>query len=111
MVIISQNGKHTTESLELSIECIEKTIGGDFPDFDIEIIGYCIVESIRELRLGTYKTEERAKEVLEEIVKICKDEEIFYIRKSSLNNLDELEEPKYILKPVSKLKVYEMPKE
>ncbi len=61
--------------------------------------------------LGNYKTEERAKEVLQEIVKLFKNEEFFHIRKSSLNNLDELAEPKYILKPVSRPKVYEMPDE
>lgn len=58
--------------------------------------------------LGAYKTEERAKEVLQEIVKIFTNEEFFHIRKSTLNNLDELAEPKYILKPVSTQKVYEM---
>lgn len=63
------------------------------------------------LILGKYKTEERAKEVLQEIVEVFTDEEFFHIRKSSLNNLDELAEPKYILKPISRPKVYEMPEE
>lgn len=61
--------------------------------------------------LGIYKTKERAKEVLKEIVMLFKDEEMFHIRKSTLNNLDELAEPKYILKPVSRPKVYEMPED
>ena len=61
--------------------------------------------------LGYYKTEERAREVLQEIVEVFKEEEFFHIRKSSLNNLDEFTEPKYILKPVSRQKVYEMPTE
>ena len=61
--------------------------------------------------IGSYKTEERSKEVLQEIVMLFKDEEMFHIRKSTLNNLDELAEPKYILKPVSRPKVYEMPLE
>lgn len=61
--------------------------------------------------LGTYETRERAKEVLQEIVILFKNEEMFHIRKSTLNNLDELAEPKYILKPVSRPKVYEMPEE
>lgn len=61
--------------------------------------------------LGEYKTEERAKEVLQEIVMLFKEEEMLHIRKSSLNNLDEFVEPKYILKPVYRPKVYEMPKE
>ena len=42
---------------------------------------------------------------------LFKDEEIFHITKSTLNNLDELAEPKYILKPVSRRKVFEMPEE
>ncbi len=63
------------------------------------------------LILGKYKTKERAKEVLQEIVEVFTDEEFFHIRKSSLNNLDELAEPKYILKPISRPKVYEMPEE
>lgn len=63
---------------------------------------YCIAE---------YATEERAKEVLQEIILFFKDEEMFHINKSTLNNLDELAEPKYILRPVSRPKVYEMPEE
>jgi len=59
--------------------------------------------------VGIYATEERAKEVLQEIIEVFTDEEMFHINKSSLNNLDELAEPKYILKPVSRPKVYEMP--
>jgi hypothetical protein len=71
---------------------------------------YYETSSKRE-ELGKYQTEERAKEVLQEIVMLFKDEEIFHIRKSTLNNLDELAEPKYILKPISRPKVYEMPAE
>lgn len=71
---------------------------------------YYETSSKRE-ELGKYQTEERAKEVLQEIVMLFKDEEMFHIRKSTLNNLDELAEPKYILKPVSRPKVYEMPAE
>ena len=61
--------------------------------------------------LGQYKTEERAKEVLQEIILFFKDEKMFHINKSTLNNLDEIVEPKYILRPVSRPKVYEMPEE
>lgn len=71
----------------------------------------CFDVSDFECMLGRYETEERAKEVLQEIVILFKDEEMFHIRKSTLNNLDELAEPKYILKPVSRPKVYEMPLE
>jgi hypothetical protein len=61
--------------------------------------------------LGAYKTIERALEVLDEIMELLKDEEILHIRKSSLNTLDEMAEPKYILKPVGQPRVYEMPLE
>ena len=61
--------------------------------------------------LGYFKTEERAKEILQEIIEIFTAEEMFHINKSSLNNLDELAEPKYILRPISKLKAYYMPKD
>jgi len=61
--------------------------------------------------LGVYETEERAKEVLQKIINIFTNEEFFHIRKSSLNDLNELAEPKYILKPISRPKVYEMPED
>lgn len=61
--------------------------------------------------LGEYKTKERALEILDEIMNLLEQEEFFHIRKSSLNNLDEIAEPKYILKPVGNPKVYRMPKE
>ena len=59
--------------------------------------------------VGKYKNKKRALEVLDEIMELLKNEEILHIRKSSLNELDGIEEPKYILKPVSRPKVYEMP--
>lgn len=61
--------------------------------------------------LGEYKTKERALEVLDEINDLLEQEELLHIRKSSLNNLDEMAEPKYILKPVGQPKVYKMPLE
>lgn len=61
--------------------------------------------------VSKYDTEERAKEVLKEIVQLFIEEEMLHINKSSLNNLDELAEPKYILRPVSRNKVFYMPKE
>ena len=63
------------------------------------------------MTLGYYTSEERSLEVLDEIQSLISEDEYFHIRKSSLNNLDDMEEPKYILKPVSLPKVYEMPKE
>jgi hypothetical protein len=61
--------------------------------------------------LGIYKTEERAKEVLQEIIDLIGEDDFYHIKKSQLNNLDELAEPKYIIKPVMKPKVYKMPLE
>lgn len=71
----------------------------------------CMLSSGDDTFIAKYKTEERAKEVLQEIVALLENEEMLHIRKSTLNTLDELEEPKYILKPVSAPKVYEMPLE
>ena len=61
--------------------------------------------------LGIYKTRERAEEILQEIINLFKEQQMLHIRKSSLNNLDELSEPKYILQPVYRPKIYEMPEE
>lgn len=69
------------------------------------------ISSNEYIELGMYRTEERAKEVLKEIVQLFTEEEMFHINKSSLNNLDEIAEPKYILRPVSRNKVFYMPKE
>lgn len=102
MIIVSQDKKSVVNSRIMNI---------------IEIFNYGTKSGLRaENRddtyvLAIYDTEERAKEVLQEIVETFTNEEFFHIRKSSLNNLDELAEPKYILKPVSRPKVYEMPEE
>jgi hypothetical protein len=61
--------------------------------------------------IAKYKTEERAKEVLQEIIDLISEDEFYHIKKSQLNSLDDLEEPKYIIRPVMKSKVYEMPKD
>lgn len=60
-------------------------------------------------RLGIYSTKERVLEILDEITNILEQEEFFHIRKSALNNLDDIAEPKYILNPVGQPKVYKMP--
>lgn len=108
MIIMSQNRKKITESLELYIDCIEKR-KGEFPNLDTEIEGYCIVESTRKLRLGIYKTEKRAKEVLEEIVNRKAMFDLFKTApaggKEQTEMLDMFEERKIILN------TYEMPKE
>lgn len=64
-----------------------------------------------QTEIGRYSTKERAKEVLQEIIKLYNEEDIYHIRKSELNSLDSLEEPKYIIKQVAIPKVYKMPKE
>ena len=61
--------------------------------------------------LGIYKTEKRALEVLDEIQDLLEQEEMLHINKSLLNDLDDIEEPKYILRPVYQPRVYKMPKE
>lgn len=94
MIIVSQDRKKISENLEIEIRLLKSRT------YEIRNV---------YMKLGEYKTEERAKEVLQEIVEVFKNEDFFNIRKSSLNNLDELAEPKYILKSVSRPKVYEMP--
>ena len=106
MIIVSQDKKHTFQSLDLDIESLSY-----FDDNKFNYGGYGIKELKYQRIMGIYKTEERAKEVLQEITEVFTAEEMFHINKSSLNNLDELTEPKYILRPVSRQKVYYMPKE
>lgn len=71
-------------------------------------INYAIVDLYT---MGIYKTKERALEVLDEIQNILKQEEMLHINKSLLNDLDGIEEPKYILRPIYQPRVYEMPNE
>lgn len=73
MLIVSQNKEVTTESLELRIDCTTRE-KGEFPNIKIEIIGYCVVDKKHDTFLGKYKTEERAKEVLQEIIAAYKNE-------------------------------------
>lgn len=87
MVIVSQDKKRTTESMELFIDMI---IGDNEPI----VYGIYADKSNSYLNLGIYKTEKRAQEVLQEIVS-----------KYRQYNLDNN-------KAVTILpKVYEMPKE
>ena len=104
MIIVSQDKKNIINFNNICKICVNKW---NDKDFTVD----CLDTANFEYMLGEYKTEERAKEVLEEIIALFKDEEFFDIRKSTFNNLDELAEPKYILKPVSRPKVYEMPLE
>ena len=99
MIIVSQD-----ETSIINFDNIEEIyVSGKFISVNYSLNNNeCIAE---------YKTEERAKEVLQEITMLFKNEEMFHIRKSTLNNLDELAGPKYILKPVSRPKVFEMSEE
>ena len=104
MIIVSQSGEEIINFEQVSVITFDEMDNGIWKIKAFYISG-------RNTPLGKYKTKERAKEVLQEIIEVLKNEEFFHIKKSSLNNLDELAEPKYILKPVSRPKVYEMPKE
>lgn len=71
MIIVSQDKMEITESSELKIDYITR-VGEEFPKCDIEIIGYYIMNKKDNTVLGKYSTEERAKEVLEEIIRMYK---------------------------------------
>jgi hypothetical protein len=62
MIIVSQDKKRTTESMELFIDMI---IGDNEP----VVYGIYADKSNSYLNLGIYKTEERAKEILIEIAR------------------------------------------
>ena len=62
MIIVSQDKKRTTESMELFINM---TIGDNEP----AVYGIYADKSNSYLNLGIYQTEERAKEVLQKIIK------------------------------------------
>lgn len=68
MIIVSQDKTATTQSLNLGIDYTYNE-SGEFPDFKKEIVNYCIVDRKYNTILGEYSTEERAKEVLQEIIK------------------------------------------
>lgn len=68
MIIVSQDKTKTTDSLNLRIDVIAEE-KGEFPNIERKPIGYCIVDKKYSTQLGTYETEERAKEVLQEIIK------------------------------------------
>ncbi len=83
MIIVSQNGKFITEKLEISIRNGIQEDGKSFSAIDNE-----------NRTLGIYKTEERAKEVLQEITEEYLNCNIEYCGMGYVKN-----------------KVYEMPKE
>ena len=95
MIIVSQNGKII--NFENLVEIY--VTGHDMYPLKNDIEGYCLkgtVSSGKYIVLGTYETEARAKEVLQEIIKAYLD----------CNEQNVLAEYAYI-----KNKVYEMPKE
>lgn len=67
MLILSQDKTKITENLELRIDNILKETG-KFPNINTQIVEYCIVNKKYNTVLGEYNTEERAKEVLQEIL-------------------------------------------
>lgn len=67
MLIVSQDKMNTTEDIELQIEEVG-TIQKGFPIIIKEPITYHIVDRKYNIHLGIYQTEERAKEVLREII-------------------------------------------
>ena len=95
MIIVSPNGKII--NFENLVEIYVTRY--DMYPLKNDIEGYCLkgtVPSGKYIVLGTYETEERAKEVLQEIIKAYLD----------CNEQNALAEYAYI-----KNKVYEMPKE
>lgn len=67
MLIVSQDRTQITDNLSLRIEVIVEE-QGEFPNIQREPISYCVVDKKYSTQLGFYKTEERAKEVLQEII-------------------------------------------
>lgn len=95
MVIVSQDKKRTTDKLELWVDLvIDNYYGVFYIDIEKDII--C---------LGSYKTEERAEEVLQEIVTAYAD---FQYLKSYSNRIDYSVE-QLMKKRYKHFNVYEMP--
>lgn len=99
MIIVSQDKTVTTQSLDLGIDYTYKE-SGEFPDFKKEIVNFCIVDRKYNTILGDYKTEERAKEVLQEIYKFYEIAKRFEC--SSNNGVTIFTEPRF---------AYSMPEE
>lgn len=104
MLILSQD-----QSFILNFDNIESIEIGNFEENRGRGIIYARLTSDYFYTIGEYNTIERTKEVLQEIIEAYSKEDFYHIRKSELNNLDSLEEPKFIIKPVIRTKVYKMP--
>lgn len=63
MLIISQDRKRMSENLEISIMPVYED---DLDNISEEIVGWKIINNYAEL--GVYETEERAKEVIKDII-------------------------------------------
>ena len=61
--------------------------------------------------LGIYKTKERALEVLNEMQKIINQNLMFHIDKSQCNTIEDIANPKFIIRDVNIPRVYEMPED
>ncbi len=96
MIIVSQDKNMTTECLELEI--IDRDIG-------FAIYSYGLCEDI-----GIYKTEERAKEVLEEIIKCYANTEQYKCL-SGMPNCASEEKVNVLNKLAENAVIYEMPQE
>ena len=85
MMILSQDKEKTTQNLELSIKCnvISK---GNFPNIKDIVENYSIY-NVKDCRtFGTYDTEERAKEVLQEIIRLYKATETFKVTANRISD-------------------------
>lgn len=100
MIIVSQDKKRISENLEIGV----------YPEYNVEfpetkILCYKIENDY--MILGEYKTEERAKEVLQEIKRAYSDFRYYEIAKSKeKENIG-----KRIYEQYGTIEVYEMPEE
>lgn len=90
---------------------IEETI--DYVNKSSEFDIYALNLANDDIRIGTYKTKERALEVLDEIHECIIDKEVLDGCKNMLTfaNKNNLNEVKQIIDRTEKIAVYEMPKE
>ena len=77
-------------------------------DADTSIWGQ---DGLRKTALGFYKSTKRALEVLDEIQKIINQNLMFHIDKSQCNTIEDIANPKFIIRDVNIPRVYEMPED
>lgn len=100
MIIVSQDKETITQSLDLTIDCTYNECG-EFPNIKKEKVNFIIVDKKYNMILAEYSTEERAKEVLKDL--ISRYEAI------ELKKIDTPEKEGYTLADYTP--VYKMPKE